>query len=329
MSDNRVLSDINGKMSDLRKPETELVAVPDVMSYVKRARSDSTWSAYASDLACFAEFCDRVGESMLPATPETVARYLVSLHVEKGRKPATLGRRLAAISVRHKGAGLVTPTSSELVLSTLAGIKREAGTAQNRKEPVRLRHLRAALQDWRDDEIGVRNRAMILLGYAGGFRRSELAALDTDDVKRCDEGLIVTVRRSKTDQEGKGQTKAIPYGSNPATCPVRAVAAWIGMLEDAGPLFRPVQKGGKIGGGRINDKTVARVVKDLAESVGLDASAVGAHSLRAGLVTDAFAAGVAEAVVMDQTGHRSSEVLRVYRREADQFRHNAASAVGL
>lgn len=297
-------------------------------AYIESSRSEATKRAYRSDWAGFARWCASQVLEAMPADPITVARYL-SAH-GGALKPSSLQRKLASISIAHKSAGYASPCSSEIVQSVLRGIRRTHGSAQTKKVPVRVADLRKGLESLGSTPIAIRDRALVLLGYAGGFRRAELAALAASDVQEVPEGLIVTVRRSKTDQEGHGHRKAIPYGSRMETCPVRALRAWREAAGiGGGPLFRRVLKGGRLTGEPITPKAVSIVVKRLAPAMGLDADAVGGHSLRAGLVTDAFAAGVPEAVIMEQTGHRSHQVMAGYRREANLFKQNAAAAVGL
>lgn len=313
-------------------PAYSLPTIPEasrVADLARGSRSASTWRAYGADWAAFEAYCNGAGLVALPALPEVVAGFLVA-EADRKRKAATLARRLAAISVRHKGAGLASPCTSELVTSTLAGIRREVGARVTKKAPVRIGHVRKMVAGIGSDLADLRDKALLLLGYAGGFRRSELVALDLADVRAEDAGLVVLVRRSKTDQDGRGMTKYIPYGSSPATCPVRAVMAWqdaAGITD--GALFRGVTRWGAVLPDRLSDKGVARAVKRMAVLAGLDPDQVGGHSLRSGLVTDGYAAGVAEADIMAMTGHRSREVLSGYRQEADGFRRNVAASIGL
>lgn len=318
-------------MSDITRAEKiSLAQFQDLGRYIEGARSAKTWRGYASDWARFTEFCEGAGLSPLPASPETVAFFL-GAEVDQGRKAATLGRRLAAISVRHKGQGYESPCSSEIVRSVLAGIKREIGSRPNKKAPLRITDIRKIAATLGDSPQDVRNRAILLLGYAGAFRRSELAGLVVADIRFAAEGMVCLLRFSKTDQEGKGLTKAIPYGSAQATCPVRAVEAWIklgGITE--GSVFRQIDKYGRISIDGLSPKGVSRVVKSLASSVGMDAEDFGGHSLRSGLITDGYAVGVAEADIMAMSGHKSREVLNSYRQEANQFAGtNVAGRVGL
>jgi integrase len=216
------------------------------------------------------------------------------------------------------------------VSEVLKGIRRTKGTAPACKAPLLVGQLKAALGVGRGDLLGMRDRALLLIGFAGAFRRSELVGLDVADLAFTDDGLVITLRRSKTDQEGEGRKVGIPHGSKPTTCPVRVLRAW---LEAAGivtgPLFRSVNRHGKVGAVRLSDRAVALAVKRAAESAGLDASTFSGHSLRAGLATSAAAAGASERSIMDQTGHRSVQMVRRYIRDGSLFRDNAAAHVGL
>lgn len=204
------------------------------------------------------------------------------------------------------------------------------GTAPRVKAPATTVEIRAMVETLPDGLLGIRDRALILLGFAGAFRRSELVGLDVADQDVTRDGAVVTLRRSKTDQEGQGRKVGIPYGSTPATCPVRALQGWLeasGIAE--GPLFRHVDRYGRMHEGRLSDRAVALVVKRLASRAGLDPASYSGHSLRAGLATSAAAAGVSERAIMNQTGHRSPMMVRRYIRDGQLFRENAASAVGL
>jgi site-specific recombinase XerD len=299
-----------------------------VEELVRNSRSENTQRAYRSDWAGFTAFCDARGLQSMPATDQTVAEYVAELG--ETCRASTIGRKVASISTAHKMAGYVTPCGGALVLSTLRGIRREKTVSVRKVAPVRVANLRAAFDGPAVDPADVRNRALVLIGYAGGFRRSELVALDLSDIEKAKDGLIITLRKSKTDQTGLGHRKGIPYGGNPATCPVRALLAWLELVgQTAGPVFRRIRKGGNITAERLTDKTVSDVVKSLAPAMGLDAATVGGHSMRAGFVTDAYAVGAPEAAIMATTGHRSHAVMTGYRREANLFKQNAAAMVGL
>jgi integrase len=297
--------------------------------YMRSAKSDNTQRAYRSDWQAFAEWCDAAALPSLPASPETVGLYLAAM--ADTLKPATLGRRLVAIQAAHRAKGLSLDTRHAAIRETLAGIKRTHGTAQQGKAPTMTADIRAMIAAQPGTLLGTRNRALLLLGFAGAFRRSELVALDIADLSFGRDGLTVTQRRGKTDQEGRGRIVGIPYGSTPATCPVRAVQDWIeaGRL-DSGALFRHVGPGkSPIPGDRLSDKAVALIVKRAARLVGLDASRFAGHSLRAGLATSAAMAGASERAIMDQTGHKSLPMVRRYIRSGNLFKENAAAVLGL
>ncbi|MGD0944928.1 MAG: tyrosine-type recombinase/integrase [Acidimicrobiales bacterium] len=227
-------------------------------------------------------------------------------------------------------------TDEERIEFVLAAnlFRRHLNRAQRAEVVARLRsegpELRTMLEGLGADPAGCRDRALLLLGFAGALRRSELVGLDVADLTEGTDGLTVRLRRSKTDQEGAGRTVGIPYGSNPVTCPVRAWRVWLelsGISE--GPAFRPVDRHGHIGTTRLSSQAVALVLKRRAACAGLDPGEVAGHSLRAGLATSAAAAGVPERVISEQTGHKGTAMLRRYIREGSLFRENAASAVGL
>ncbi len=264
----------------------------------------------------------------LPASPKTVVCYVADL--AKVAKPATIDLRLAAISAAHRAAGHDTPTKEEAVRLVRRGVRRTLGTAQRQVRPVTVPELRTMFQGLGTDPGGCRDRALLLLGFAGALRRSELVGLDLADVTEGADGLTVHLRRSKTDQEGAGRTVGIPFGSNPVTCPVRAWRAWLELSSiTEGAAFRPVDRHGHIGTTRLSGQAVALVLKRHAARAGLDPAEVAGHSLRAGLATSAAAAGIPERVIAEQTGHKGMAMLRRYIREGSLFRENAASAVGL
>jgi integrase len=212
----------------------------------------------------------------------------------------------------------------------MEGVRRSLGTAPAQKAAATVDIVRQMVDGLGEDVQGLRDRALLLVGFAGAFRRSELVGLDVEDVAFTSNGLVILLRRSKSDQEGVGHKKGLPYGSSPATCPVRALRAWLdasGVAE--GPIFRGVDRHGNIKASRLSPRTVALVVKRVAEAAGLDPTEFAGHSLRAGLATSAAAAGVSERIIMQQTGHRSVQMVRRYIREGSLFRENAAGKVGL
>jgi CheY-like chemotaxis protein len=281
--------------------------------YVAAAKAPNTLRAYRADWRDFAGWCEHHHLPALPAAPETVALYLTALAGQ--RKAATLQRRLSAISQAHQAAQLEPPTKAAAVRTVWAGIRRTHGTAQTGKAPVVVDELRRMVDALPVSVLGVRDRALLLLGFAGAVRRSELVGLDVADVRQTADGLVVTIRRSKTDQEGQGRDVGIPFGSTPATCPVRAVRAWLTARAIAGPaLVCPMDRHGRQLPGRLSDRAVARVVQRAARAAGLDPASYAGHP---------------ERVIAQQTGHKSMTVLRRYIRSGSLFRENAAARVGL
>jgi integrase len=263
-----------------------------------------------------------------PASSEAVASYIAEC---AGRlKVGSIQRRLNAIAEAHKVTGLESPTHTAMVRNTMKGIRRTMGTAPTQKTPTLIDEIRAIVDATDAGLIGARDRALILLGFAGAFRRSELTGLDITDLDFGRHGLTVTLRRSKTDQDGAGRRVGIPYGSNPETCPVRVLQSWIEQAAiSGGPLFRSINRHGQLQSGRLAGSEVARVVKKLALRAGLDAAKFAGHSLRAGHATSAAIAGASERSIMNQTGHRSVQMVRRYIRDGSLFRENSAGKLGL
>ena len=295
--------------------------------YADQAKAPNTKRAYRADWQDFTAWCRDQRLDPLPAAPETVALYLTQL--SDHRKVSTLQRRMAAISQAHQFAGHPSPTKESLVRTVMSGIRRAKGTAQERKAPTMTDDIRAMVEALPDNLTGIRDRALLLVGFAGAFRRSELVGLDVTDLQFTSQGLVITLRRSKTDQEGEGRTIGIPHGTN-SLCPVKALQEWLtvsGIAE--GAIFRPINRHGQIRSRRMTAQVVSLVVKKYAEATGLNPTQYAGHSLRAGLATSAAASGTPERVIQRQTGHRSLTILRRYIRDGDLFRENAAADVGL
>jgi integrase len=296
----------------------------------RAARAGSTLRAYAHDWKQFRTWAEENGFAPLPATPQAVILYGADLVKNRRKKLNTLSRRLAAISQMHQQSGFAAPTQDWAVRQFLRGLRRETGVAPTRKRPLLVPALKQILSELPDSLLGKRDRALLLLGFAGAFRRSELVALDAEDVETTPKGLVVTVRRSKTDQEGQGRKVGIPTGAEERTCPVKAVAGWrMSARIESGPLFRSVNRHGHLSGQRLSPEAVAIVVKRRVGRLGCDPAEFAGHSLRAGLATAAAAAGKSERAIMNQTGHRSLATVRRYIRDGELFRENAADAVGL
>jgi integrase len=310
---------------------TDVVPSPSLeraREFIRASKAESTLRGYQSDWRDFYHWCDGQGVCPLPAAAETVASYIAECAIRL--KVGSIQRRLNAIAEAHKAVGLESPTSAGMVRNTLKGIKRTMGTAVVQKAAALTDDIRAMIDATDTGLIGVRDRALILLGFAGAFRRSELVGLDTEDCAFGKDGLTITLRRSKTDQDGVGRKVGIPYGSNPGTCPVRTIQSWVEAAAiNVGPLFRSISRHGQPQSDGLSGIDVARVVKKLAERAGLDATKYAGHSLRAGHATSAAMAGASEKSIMHQTGHRSVQMLRRYIRDGNLFRENSAAKLGL
>ena len=301
----------------------------EAQAFAESSRSKATVRAYASDLADFTAWTQAHDLRALPASAETVALYVADL--ARRVKPATITRRLAAISISHRLAGLETPTAHAIVRSVVKGIRRELGVAQTQKRAISIPDLRAMVSTLGESTIDVRDRALLLLGFASAMRRSEIVGLDVADVAFASEGMVITLRRSKTNQEGALETIAVPYGSDRRTCPVRSVMAWLEKAAiTSGALFRFVDRHGKVRDARTQDRVVAEIVKRTAAKAGFGKIAdFGGHSLRAGFATSAAKAGASERSIMRQTRHKSVEIARRYIRAGSQWDDHAATGIGL
>jgi integrase len=297
--------------------------------FVRVAKAANTVKAYRADWRAFENFCRGRELSALPAVPGTVAAY--AAHAASRLKANTIERHLAAISQAHQLAGVPNPVGDKLVRTVMAGIRRAKGTAQKGKEPLSAALLRKMLSSLPDDLRAARDRALLLVGFAGALRRSELVGLRREDVRFTEEGLVVTIPRSKTDAAGEGHTIGIPYGSHPETCPVRALETWLaGSNITYGYLFTRIGRwGGEVTEEGISDHQLAKIIKRLARQAGLDAACFSGHSLRSGLATAAAEGGATERSIMDQTRHRSLRQVRKYIRRGSLFRDNAAAKSGL
>jgi site-specific recombinase XerD len=305
-----------------------LTALDLAREFAKRAKAENTLRGYQSDWRDFCAWCETHRLCPLPADAESVAGFIAE---RAGRlKVGSIQRRLNAIAEAHKITGAESPACSPTVRNTMKGIRRTMGTAPKQKSAALTDVIRAMIDVTDGGVIGARDRALILLGFAGAFRRSELVALTIGDCAFSKDGLTVTLRRSKTDQDGHGRKVGIPYGSNPETCPVRVLQTWVELAAiTEGPLFRAVNRHGHSQPKPLSGIDVARVMKKLAERAGLDPAEYAGHSLRAGHATSAAIAGASERSIMNQTGHRSVQMVRRYIRDANLFRENSGGKLGL
>ena len=295
--------------------------------YALGSKAVATRRAYKSDWAHFAGWCQMAGLQALPADPATLALYLTA-HAG-GLKVSTLQRRLASISQAHKAEGLDSPVGTPAVKAVWGGIARAHACPPVRKTPLVVEAMRACLDQLDDSPRGRRDRALLLLAWGGALRRSEVACLRYGDVEPVERGLIITVRKSKTDQLAAGRQIGLPYGRTPAYCPVRAFDAWrIGKRAPSSPIFVAIRNDGKPSGVPLSGRSVALLVKRVADRAGLQGDYSG-HSLRAGFATAAAAAGASERSIMAQTGHKSLIIARGYIRPAQLFADNAAAVAAL
>lgn len=293
-----------------------------------RAIPPNTLRGYRADWFDFSKWCQRRKLRSLPTSPETICAYLVAR--ARTHKLSSLRRRLTVIGKAHKIRGEPNPVTDERVRKTWRGLRHTKGEAQTRKAPLLVDDLRRMMQALPETLAGARDRAIILLGFAGAMRRSEIVALDVTDLELTKEGFVVWIRRSKTDQTMKGRKIGIPFGQHDSTCPVRSVQRWLEQAQIVdGPLFRKVNRFGRVEKTRFSPYSVAVIVKAAFKLINRNPGRFGGHSLRAGLATSAAMAGVEERAIQDQTGHKSLKVLRTYIRDGNLFRNNAAGKIGL
>lgn len=318
-------------MKALAKIENKktLAVSASVQDYISDSISDNTRRAYASDFRQYKAWCEKSGVQAIPAAPAVIAEYFAYL-VSIGKKYSTIDRARAAIRMAHETAGVDDPTSNKSVKLTLKGIRRNIGTAKTKKSPTLSNDIKAMVDTLPGGVTGIRNRALLLLGFAGAFRRSELAGITVENIENTAEGMKILLPKSKTDQDAAGRYVGIKRGSKPNTCPVRALAAWIASAGiTSGSVFRRIDRHGHVFDSAITPQSVALVVKEAATAAGLDAKKYSGHSLRAGLVTQAAINGVSETNIMRQTGHKSHDTVRGYIRIANIFKDNVSGMIGL
>lgn len=302
--------------------------------HAEHAQAEATMKAYRSDWACFTDWCAAAGLESMPAAADTVILYITALN-EEGRAVNTIRRRLATISRAHGEQGEPSPTAALPVKQVWKGIRRERKEdAPRKKAAARTVDVRAMVETIDQSRlIGVRDRAILVVGLAGAFRRSELVARNVDHVTEDGTGLLVRVGWSKADQDGSAptpRTRGLPFGSDPATCPVRAYRDWLeasGITE--GPIFRPIDRHGRMADTRLTGQSVARVVKRAARAAGYKPEDFAGHSLRRGCITSAAEAGAKDRDIMRHSGHRDPTILREYMEEATVWQDNVAMLIGL
>ena len=304
---------MNDLVTDVKSLELE------TLKNLKNSKAPNTFRAYKADYKDFTSFCLRNGFKSMPSEPKIISLYLT--YLSKSCKFSTLKRRLASISVIHKLSGRYIDTKHPMITENLMGIKRIKGSYQKAKKPILINELKLivnVIDKDKNEENRFKNKALILIGFAGGFRRSELVAIVYEDVEFVSEGVKIFVKRSKTDQSGEGMTKGIPYFSNPDYCPVISLKNWIEKSEiKSGKIFD------------MSDKSVALTVKKYTGIAGLDSNKYSGHSLRSGFATSTAELGAEERSIMAMTGHKTTQMVRRYIQEANLFKNNALNKIKL
>ena len=303
---------MNELMTDLKSLELE------TLKNLKNSKAANTLRAYKADFKDFSAFCAKNSLSSMPTEPKILSLYLTHLSVNS--KFSTLKRRIASISVIHKMKGYYLDTKHPLIMENLHGIKRAKGSIQKAKKPLLINDLKMIInaidQAKQSENKKFRDRALILIGFSGGFRRSELVNIEHDDVEFVNEGVKIFIKRSKTDQSGEGMIKAIPYFDNRLFCPVVSLKKWITNSEiKSGKIFD------------ISDKSVALIIKKYASLSGLDSNRYAGHSLRSGFATSTAESGAEERNIMAMTGHKTTQMVRRYIKEANLFKNNALNKI--
>ncbi len=304
----------------------------DTLNNLKNSKANNTLRAYRSDFRDFVKFCINHNFKSLPTDPKILALYLT--HLSKKSKVSTLRRRLVSISMVHKIKGHYLDTKHPIIIENLLGIKRTKGTYQKGKKPILINHLKAIINVINelkvDDLIKARDLSIVLIGFGGGFRRSELISIDYEDLEFVPEGLKIILKKSKTDQTGEGIIKGLPYFENETYCPVKNLRKWLTISKiKSGPIFRRFSKGPKLSSKRLTDQTVVLLIKKYLELAGIENTNYSGHSLRSGFATVAAEFGADERSIMAMTGHKTSQMVRRYIKEANIFKHNALNKIKL
>jgi len=312
-------------ITDIKKLQDE------TLQNLKNSKAVNTVRAYKSDFEDFSLFCVKNGFKTIPTDPKIVSLYLTYLS-SKNVKISTIRRRLVSISVIHKIKGHYLDTKHPIIIQNFMGIKRSKGVNQKGKKPLLINDLKQIIdvinQQNEPDIKKLRNKALLLIGFAGGFRRNELISLNLEDLEFVFEGLKINVKRSKTDQFGEGFIKGIPYFKNYLYCPVKNLKHWLNISKiKKGPVFVRFLKGSKISNIRLTDQSVALIIKEYLTKAGIDDKNYSGHSLRSGFATSAAEAGAEERSIMAMTGHKSTEMVRRYIKEANLFNNNALNKI--
>ena len=315
----------------MNKLTTELKTLHEAtLNNLKSSKANNTLRAYKSDFKDFGAFCAKHGLSSLPSEPKIISLYLT--HLSKNSKISTIRRRLVSISMVHKLKGHYLDTKHPIITENLLGIKRVKGSNQKGKKPLLISHLKSiinVINEQQNEEIKkFRDRSIILIGFGGGFRRTELISIDYEDLEFVPEGLKITIRRSKTDQFGEGMIKGLPYFPNEIYCPVTSLKKWLEVSKiKSGPIFRRFSKGSLLTENRLTDQSVVLLMKKYLDLAGIENKNFAGHSLRAGFATVAAESGADERSIMAMTGHKTTQMVRRYIREANIFKNNALNKI--
>ena len=304
----------------------------NTLNNLKLSKANNTLRAYKSDFKDFGAFCTKHGFSSMPSEPKVVSLYLT--HLSANLKISTLKRRLVSIGVVHKLKGHYLDTKHPAIIENLMGIKRKKGSIQTGKKPILISHLKQIINVIDEQKIEkikkLRNKALILVGFSGGFRRTELVSIDYEDLDFVEEGVKITLRKSKTDQFGEGQIKGLPYFTNEKYCPVTSLRNWIYLSKiKTGPIFRRFVKGSILTSHRLTDQSVVLIIKECLKLAGIENQNYSGHSLRSGFATVAAESGADERSIMTMTGHKTTQMVRRYIRDANLFNNNALNKIKL
>ena len=316
----------------MKELQTDLKTLQDeTLKNLKSSKAINTVRAYKSDFEDFGLFCVKNGFNNLPSEPKVVSLYLTHLSSTEA-KISTIKRRLVSIGVIHKIKGYYLDTKHPIIIENLMGIRRRKGTIQKGKKPILINDLKKLIDvinaENEPDIKKLRNKALLIIGFSGGFRRKEIVSLDIEDIEFVFEGVKITVKRSKTDQYGEGMVKGIPYFENSLYCPVATLQKWINISKiKKGPLFRRFLKGSILSDSRLTDQSIALIIKSYLAKIGIDPNNYSGHSLRSGFATSAAEAGAEERSIMSMTGHKSTEMVRRYIKEANLFKNNALNKI--
>ena len=302
----------------------------DTLNNLKTSKATNTLRAYKSDFRDFAVFCAKHGFNSMPSEPKIVSLYLT--HLSSNSKISTLRRRLVSIGVIHKLKGHYLDTKHPVIIENLMGIKRKKGSIQIGKKPILINHLKQiinVIDQQKIDEIKkIRNRTLILVGFSGGFRRTEIISIDHEDIDFVEEGVKINLKRSKTDQFGEGLVKGIPYFNNEKYCPVTSLKNWIYLSKiNTGAIFRRFVKGSILTDHRLTDQSVVLIIKEYLKLAGIENKNFAGHSLRSGFATVAAEYGADERSIMAMTGHKTTQMVRRYIKEANIFKNNALNKI--